>query len=187
MVGAEIVITNVETGHQHVHHHRRREFSAVPNLQPGSYEIKFRTGSPLCFAKGITLTVGPGSILNLTMQWVTVNDQVTVTADAPTVNLANATISGVSSKRPCGVAPQRQVVDRSRYAAARRACFPKQPPINAGDRDEARLGLELTIFRRPPPANNYLLDGVTLTIRERRTGQRARRQSWHGPVADFPY
>ncbi len=136
----------------------------MPNLQPGNYEISAAAkGFSTLLRKGITLTVGQELILNLSLQVGGVNEQVTVTAEAPTVNLANATISGVIEQRTVQELPLngRSWTD---LATLQPGVHPSQnqPPITAGDRVKRGLGLELTISGARPQQNNYLLDGVNI-------------------------
>jgi hypothetical protein len=91
MAGVDIVITNVGTGIATTTSTAGEGSFGVPNLQPGNYEVSATAkGFSTLLRKGITLTVGQELILNLSLQVGGVNEQVTVTAEAPTVNLANA-------------------------------------------------------------------------------------------------
>lgn len=91
------------------------------------------------------------------------NEQVVVTAEAPTVNLANATISGVIEQRTVQELPLngRSWTDLATLQPGVHASQ-DQPPISAGDRIKRGLGLELTISGGRPQQNNYLLDGVNI-------------------------
>ena len=164
MPGANIVITNVGTGISTFTVTRGEGVFGVPNLQPGNYEIKVSaTGFSTLLRKGITLTVGQELVLNLTLQVGSVNEQVTVTAEAPTVNLANSTISGVIEQKTVAELPLngRSWTDLATLQPGVHASQ-NQPPINAGDRVKRGLGLELTISGARPQQNNYLLDGVNI-------------------------
>jgi len=164
MPGVEIVITNVGTSITTKTSTKSEGTFTVPNLQPGTYEISAsQKGFSTLVRKGITLTVGQELILNLSLQVGSVNEQVTVTADAPTVNLANATISGVIEQRTVQELPLngRSWTDLATLQPGVHASQ-NQPPINAGDRVKRGLGLELTISGARPQQNNYLLDGVNI-------------------------
>ena len=162
--GADVTITNVGT--QIAAHTATKSdgIFVVPNLTPGNYDISASArGFSTLVRKGVTLTVGQELILNLTLQVGSVNEQVTVTAEAPTVNLANATISGVVEQRTVQELPLngRSWTD---LAALQPGVHMSQdqPPITAGDRVKRGLGLELTISGARPQQNNYLLDGVNI-------------------------
>jgi Carboxypeptidase regulatory-like domain/TonB-dependent Receptor Plug Domain/TonB dependent receptor len=164
MPGVDIVITNVGTGIATTTVTKGEGTFGAPNLQPGNYEISATAkGFSTLVRKGITLTVGQELILNLSLQVGSVNEQVTVTAEAPTVNLANATISGVIEQRTVQELPLngRSWTDLATLQPGVHASQ-NQPPINAGDRVKRGLGLELTISGARPQQNNYLLDGVNI-------------------------
>jgi hypothetical protein len=164
MAGVDIVITNVGTGIATTTSTAGEGSFGVPNLQPGNYEVSATAkGFSTLLRKGITLTVGQELILNLSLQVGGVNEQVTVTADAPTVNLANATISGVIEQKTVAELPLngRSWTDLAILQPGVHQSQ-NQPPINAGDRVKRGLGLELTISGARPQQNNYLLDGVNI-------------------------
>ena len=143
---------------------RERVPSACRTCSQGNYEISASAkGFSTLVRKGITLTVGQELILNLSLQVGSVNEQVTVTAEAPTVNLANATISGVIEQRTVQELPLngRSWTDLAILQPGVHQSQ-NQPPINAGDRVKRGLGLELTISGARPQQNNYLLDGVNI-------------------------
>jgi hypothetical protein len=164
MPGVDIVITNVATGIATTTATKGEGTFGAPNLQPGNYEISATAkGFSTLLRKGITLTVGQELILNLSLQVGSVNEQVIVTAEAPTVNLANATISGVIEQKTVAELPLngRSWTDLAILQPGVHQSQ-NQPPINAGDRVKRGLGLELTISGARPQQNNYLLDGVNI-------------------------
>ena len=164
MPGVDIVITNVGTGIVTRTTTKGEGTFTVPNLQPGSYEISASAkGFSTLVRKGITLTVGQELILNLSLQVGGVNEQVTVTAEAPTVNLANATLGGLVEGRAVQELPLngRSWTDLATLQPGVHQSQ-DQPPITAGDRIKRGLGLELTISGGRPQQNNYLLDGVNI-------------------------
>jgi hypothetical protein len=164
MPGVDIVITNVGTGIVTRTTTKGEGTFDAPNLQPGSYEISASAkGFSTLLRKGIALTVGQELILNLSLQVGSVSETVTVTAEAPTVNLANATISGVIEQRAVNELPLngRSWTDLATLQPGVHVSQ-DQPPITAGDRVKRGLGLELTISGARPQQNNYLLDGVNI-------------------------
>jgi hypothetical protein len=164
MPAVDISITNVGTGIVTTTATKGEGTFTVPNLQPGNYEISASAkGFSTLLRKGITLTVGQELILNLSLQVGSVNETVTVTAEAPTVNLANATISGVIEQRTVQELPLngRSWTDLAILQPGVHQSQ-DQPPITAGDRVKRGLGLELTISGARPQQNNYLLDGVNI-------------------------
>ena len=164
MPGVDVVITNVGTGIATRTTSQGEGSFSMPNLQPGNYEITASAkGFSTLVRKGITLTVGQEMILNLSMQVGSVNEQVTVTAEAPTVNLANATLGGLVEGRAVQELPLngRSWTDLATLQPGVHQSQ-DQPPITAGDRIKRGLGLELTISGGRPQQNNYLLDGVNI-------------------------
>jgi len=164
MPGVNIAITNIGTGITTNSVTKGEGTFTVPNLQPGNYEVSAsQKGFSTMVRKGITLTVGQELILNLALQVGSVNEQVTVTAEAPTVNLANATISGVIEQHTVQELPLngRSWTDLAVLQPGVHQSQ-DQPPITAGDRIKRGLGLELTISGARPQQNNYLLDGVNI-------------------------
>ena len=161
---ADINITNIGTGIVTRASTKSDGVFVVPNLQPGNYEVSVTAkGFSTLVRKGITLTVGQELILNLGLEVGGVNQQVTVTAEAPTVNLANATISGVVEQHTVQELPLngRSWTDLATLQPGVHQSE-NQPPITAGDRIKRGLGLELTISGARPQQNNYLLDGVNI-------------------------
>lgn len=161
---AEISITNVGTGISKTTVTNGDGIFGAPNLQPGNYEITASAkGFSTLLRKGITLNVGQELVLNLTLQVGSLSEKVTVTAEAPTVNLANATISGIVDERTVVELPLngRSWTDLATLQPGVHLSQ-DQPPINAGDRVKRGLGLELTISGGRPQQNNYMLDGVNI-------------------------
>ncbi len=164
VAGVDITITNVDTGIITTTASKSEGAFTVPNLQPGNYEVKASAqGFSTLVRKGIVLTVGQEQILNLTLQVGSVSQQVIVTAEAPTVNLANATIGGLVNERTVEELPLngRSWTDLAVLTPGVHQSQ-NQPPITAGDRIKRGLGLEITISGARPQQNNYLLDGVNI-------------------------
>jgi hypothetical protein len=164
VAGADITVTNVGTGITTTTSTKAEGVFGVPNLQPGNYEVSVAAkGFSTLVRKGITLNVGQELVLNLNLQVGSVSQQVTVTAEAPTVNLANATIGGLVNERTVEELPLngRSWTDLAVLEPGVHQSE-NQPPITAGDRIKRGLGLEITISGARPQQNNYLLDGVNI-------------------------
>jgi hypothetical protein len=164
MPGVDVAITNTGTGIVTNTTTKGEGTFTVPNLQPGNYEISASAkGFSTLLRKGIILTVGQELILNLSLQVGSLNEQVTVSTEAPTVNLANATLGGLNDSRTVVELPLngRSWTDLATLQPGVHLSQ-DQPPINAGDRVKRGLGLELTISGARPQQNNYLLDGVNI-------------------------
>ena len=93
---AQISVTNTATGVSTTTPSNSDGFYSVPNLLPGSYEVKASApGFSTAVRTGITLTVGAQQVLNLTLTVGQMTQTVQVTTEAPTVELASSTIGGV--------------------------------------------------------------------------------------------
>jgi Carboxypeptidase regulatory-like domain/TonB-dependent Receptor Plug Domain len=139
-------------------------FYIAPNLPAGEYQI---TGSASGFASqvrnGIILTVGEELLLNVTMNVGSATETAEVTTEVPAVDLANATLGGVTDARTIEEIPLngRSWTDLANLEPGVHL-VQDQPPISAPDRVKRGLGLQLTISGGRPQQNNYLLDGVNV-------------------------
>src|ERR1700731_885744 len=161
---ANISVKNVATGIIRTTVTNGAGLYSVPNLQPGPYEIDAAaSGFNTDVRKGITLNVGQELVLNFTVTPGMAAQSVEVTAAAPTVNLANATLGGINDSTTVAELPLngRSWTDLAILQPGVHQSQ-DQPPINAGDRIKRGLGLELTISGGRPQQNNYMLDGVNI-------------------------
>jgi carboxypeptidase family protein/TonB-dependent receptor-like protein len=162
--GVTISLKNVATGSVRNSVTNGVGFYIAPNLQAGIYEL---TASALGFAtqvrSGITLTVGEELLLNLTMKVGRISESVRVSTEAPTVDLANATLGGVTDATTIEEIPLNGRSWTDLAALEPGVHFVQdQPPVNAPDRVKRGLGLQLTVSGGRPQQNNYLLDGVNI-------------------------
>ncbi len=138
---------------------------SAPNLLPGKYDV---TVSAAGFAtteqKGVTLTVGAQQLLNFKMQVGQVTQRVEVKDEAPAVQLASSTISGVVG--------QDAVVQLPLNGRDWTQLATLQPGVdsvgsiqaNTGSPDRARrgYGVQMTISGSRPTQNNYRIDGISV-------------------------
>ena len=161
---AEVTAKNVSNGITRTATTNGSGLFTVPNLQPGPYEITVAAGGFNTDVRtGITLNVGQELVLNFTVKPGMAVQKVEVNAEAPTVNLANATIGGINDSTTVAELPLngRSWTDLATLQPGVHLAQ-DQPPINAGDRIKRGLGLELTISGGRPQQNNYMLDGVNI-------------------------
>src|SRR6266576_5791210 len=93
---AAIAIKNIATGITRTSSTSTAGFYSVPNLLPGSYEIRASAqGFSTELQTGITLTVGEQQVLNFTLQVGQIAQTVEVSTEAPTVELGSSSISAV--------------------------------------------------------------------------------------------
>jgi len=138
-------------------------FSA-PNLPPGVYDISASAvGFSTLIRKGITLTVGEELVLNLDLPMGNSSTQIEVNTEAPTVDLANATVGGLVNETTVEALPLngRSWSDLAILAPGVHLVG-NQPLISSTDRTKRGFGVELSISGGRPQQNNYLLDGVNI-------------------------
>ncbi len=90
IAGAEITMLNLDTGyHQTITTHENGKFRA--RLLPlGPYQVTvFSTGMAVYQREGITLTLGDVVTLNVQLQPITFEETITVSAEAPIVEVSN--------------------------------------------------------------------------------------------------
>jgi len=93
---AAISVKNVATGITRTSTTSAAGFYSVPNLLPGTYEIKASArGFSTEVQTGVTLTVGEQQVLNFTLRVGQTSQTVAVTTEAPNVELASSSISAV--------------------------------------------------------------------------------------------
>jgi hypothetical protein len=139
-------------------------FYIAPNLPAGNYELRTTAaGFATQVHSGITLAVGQELLLNLTLKVGSISETMTVSGEAPSVDLANATLGGVTDARTIEEIPLNGRSWTDLAALEPGVHFVQdQPPINAPDRVKRGLGLQLTVSGGRPQQNNYLLDGVNI-------------------------
>src|SRR6202140_4647011 len=91
---ATISIRNVATDITRTTTTSSAGFYSVPNLLPGSYDVKASAqGFSNHMATGVTLTVGEQQVLNFTLQVGQMTQTIQVSTEAPNVELASSSIS----------------------------------------------------------------------------------------------
>jgi hypothetical protein len=94
--GAEITVTNVETGVSRTSSTDERGRYRVTNLNIGQYEITASlSGFQSVVRRGILLTIGREAVVDLTLRLGELSDQVTVTGDAPLVDTTSGSLGGI--------------------------------------------------------------------------------------------
>src|SRR6266850_1111399 len=160
-----IAITNTATGISRNVTTNTDGFYTAPNLLAGSYDLSFAArGFKTELKKGIALTVGAATVLDLTMQIGTTIETVQVQTDAPAVQLTTSDIGAVVNATTV-----RELPLNGRSWTDLAALQPgvdtiqTQPTFAVGaDRGNRGFGQQLTISGARPQQNNYRLDGVSL-------------------------
>lgn len=160
----KIVVKNVSTGSVANAATNSVGVFDAPNLPPGTYDLTASAaGFSTLVRNRITLTVGQELVLNLTLQVGNTSQQIEVNAEAPTVDLANATVGGTVTETTVESLPLngRSWSDLAILAPGVHTVG-NQPAISSTDRTKRGMGLELSISGGRPQQNNYLLDGVNI-------------------------
>jgi len=94
--GAEITVTNIDTGITRTATSGARGEFRISALAVGTYDIQAgMTGFQSGVRKGITLTIGREAVVDFSLQVGNVTEQVTVTGEAPLIETTSAVVGGV--------------------------------------------------------------------------------------------
>jgi len=141
-------------------------FYTVPNLLPGTYEVKAEAkGFSSEIQAGITLTVGQEQVLNFTLRVGQASQTVVVTTEAPNVELASSSISAVINSTTVRELPLngRSWTDLATLQPGVSSASQIQPDFAVGgDRGNRGFGNEISVAGDRPEQNNYRLDGVSI-------------------------
>lgn len=98
--GTTVYVTNMETGAARtIFSDEARNFRAL-SLPVGRYALKAeKPGFKAVVKSGISLAVGQDALVNLTLEVGQVQEQVTVTAEAPLVNTTTAAVASLVGER----------------------------------------------------------------------------------------
>ena len=127
-----------------------------PLLLPGEYWLRVSlAGFQTVALKGIRLTVGQDAVLNVRLEIAKSNEQVSVTADSPAINLASGALSGTVDRR--------QMDDLPLNGRSFQQLALLQPGVNAAVAAGADVvggrGQKITINGARPEQSSFLLDG----------------------------
>jgi len=162
----QVSIRNVSTGETRSLASDSAGFYSAPNLLPGKYEITATApGFSSVVRSGITLTVGAQQVVNFTMAVGEVSQKVEVTGEAPSIELASSTITGVVNETAVVELPLNGR-DWTTLAALQPGVTSDasiQPAITAGfERGERGFGVQMTVNGARPEQNGYRLDGINV-------------------------
>ena len=163
---AAISIRNIDTGITRTGTASAAGFYSVPNLLPGSYEIKTTAqGFSTEVKTGVTLTVGEQQVLDFTLQVGKTSQTVVVTTEAPNVELASSSISATVNSTTVRELPLngRSWTDLAALQPGVSAVSQIQTDFAVGgDRGNRGFGNQITVAGDRPEQNNYRLDGVSI-------------------------
>jgi hypothetical protein len=165
LVGARIVIENMDTGVTREAIANAEGIYSAPNLAPGTYEASISAaGFATQDRHGITLTVGGDQIIDAQLRVGQSNEKVEVDDVAPVLQLQSSEVSAVVDSRTVRELPLngRSWTDLATLQPGV-ARIEAQSAAGAGaDRGEHGFGTQLTISGGKPVQNNYRLDGISV-------------------------
>src|SRR5258708_21441652 len=162
---AAISVKNISTGITQGRTTSSAGFYSVPNLLPGTYEVKVSAlGFSAELHTGITLTVGEQQVLNFTLQVGQISQTVEVSTEAPNVELASSSISATVNSTTVRELPLngRSWTDLAALQPGVSAIQTQADFAVGGDRGNRGFGNQITVAGDRPEQNNYRLDGVRI-------------------------
>jgi outer membrane receptor protein involved in Fe transport len=97
---AQVTVASLDTGSQRASVTDERGRILIPQLPPGRYQVTVtKEGFETLVRSGITLTVGQSANFTLSLIVGAVNQQVTVSGEAPLVDTSSSSVSGVIEER----------------------------------------------------------------------------------------
>src|SRR5579864_1260731 len=163
---ASISVKNIDTGIIRTSVTSAAGFYSVPNLLPGTYEIRTSaSGFSSELKTGVTLTVGEQQVLDFTLQVGQTSQTVVVTTEAPNVELASSSISATVNSNTVRELPLngRSWTDLAALQPGVSAVSQIQTDFAVGgDRGNRGFGNQITVAGDRPEQNNYRLDGISI-------------------------
>jgi hypothetical protein len=138
---------------------------SVPNLPPSVYEVKTTaSGFSSQTQTGLTLTVGAQQTLNFTLKVGQVSESVTVTGEAPQVDLTSSAISGEVNETTVRELPLngRDWSSLSVLEPGVIGIRTQQTTVGTVNRGNRGFGNQLSVAGHRPTENNYRVNGITV-------------------------
>ena len=161
---AQVTIKNLATGVERVVTVDSAGFYTAPNLLPGNYEVRISAaGFKTAVNSNVTLTVGAQQALNVSLQVGQINQQVVVTSEAPTVELASSSLDATVEAPTIVALPLngRSWTDLANLQPGVSG-IETQVPFGDSARGNRGFGAQLSISGSRPTQNNYRLDGISI-------------------------
>lgn len=157
--GVSISVRNVETGIARTAVTDDSGRYVVPLLDPGSYEIQAElVGFKTEVRSGITLEVGRSALVDFTLSVGEISERVVVEGEAPLVQTADSTISGLVDSKKIRDLP---LNGRSyvQLALLQPGVTVIRSTLNTA---LSGRGTKFSVAGSRPGSNNFVLDGVTI-------------------------
>ncbi len=164
VAGAAVLIHNEETGTERRLRTDSSGHYAAPSLPIGSYSVTVEAaGFVTERRRGVSLTVGQASDLNLSLHVASEQQEITVTSIAPTVNLSNEQVSGLVSERQVKDLPLNgRSYDQLITLNPATVNYTSQRSGAIGTSNSS-VGNMFSVSGRRPQDNLFLLNGVEYT------------------------
>ncbi len=162
---ASISVKNIDTGIIRTSATSAAGFYSVPNLLPGTYEVRTSAqGFSSEVKTGVTLTVGEQQVMDFTLQVGQTSQTVVVTTEAPNVELASSSIGALVNSTTVRELPLngRSWTDLATLQPGVSAIQAQPDFAVGGDRGNRGFGNEISVAGDRPEQNNYRLDGVSI-------------------------
>ena len=162
---ASISVKNIDTGITRTSVTSAAGFYSVPNLLPGTYEVRTSAqGFSSEVKTSVTLTVGEQQVLDFALQVGQTSQTVVVTTEAPNVELASSSISATVNSTTVRELPLngRSWTDLAALQPGVSAIQAQPDFAVGGDRGNRGFGNQITVAGDRPEQNNYRLDGVSI-------------------------
>ena len=161
--GASVTVTNLETGATRTAAADAAGAYRVLSLQVGRYEVKAEAaGFKAALQTGISLVVAQEAVVNLKLEVGAVQEQVTITGEAPLINTTTSSVSGLVGER--------QVKDLPLNGRSFDNLITLNPgavnyggTLKAGASIGSGEGAYFSVSGRRPLDNIFLLNGIEYT------------------------
>lgn len=159
IVGGSVEIVNADTGARRSTVSNAEGYYTIPLLPPGRYAISVQaSGFKPVTQEGVTLTVDQNARIDFALSIGTVNESISVTAEAPLVDASGATVGTVIENKRINELPL-----NGRNALALVMLTPgvksNAGPTNSGFGDRGTALSSISINGGPSGMNNLMLDG----------------------------
>ncbi len=157
--GVAIVIRNVDTGDMRELVSDENGRYHAPSLPSGEYAVRVSlTGFQSIERTGIRLTVGQHAVINMALETGAIAETITVTADAPRIDLTSGSISGLVSEQQIRDLP----LNGRSFQQLALLQTGVQAALASGNDVIGGRTPKISINGARPEQNNFLLDGTDI-------------------------
>src|SRR5262245_16088820 len=156
--GASLTVTNVDTAQVRTTLSSENGTYRVPALPVGNYEVRVELpGFQTAVRSGITLTVSQEAAINFTLEVGATSETISVTADAPLVNITSASLGGLVDSQKIADLPL-----NGRNYTDLTLLQPGVTEHNGQTTGAGNSGTYFSVNGATTRSNNFLLDGAIM-------------------------